>query len=60
MRVRMDEGEGEETETRNETRRTEKMVAAQRARESLHSRGSHTEMRGNEAAVAFCILSDSS
>jgi len=40
---------------RQETRRGEqkKIVAAQRARESLHSRGSHTEMRGDEAAVAF-------
>ena len=47
------EGEGEETETRNETRRTEKIVAAQQARESLHSWESHTEMRGDEAAVAF-------
>jgi len=34
------------TETRNETRRTEKIVAAQWAHELLHSWGSHTEMRG--------------
>ena len=60
MRVRMDKGEGKETETRNKMRRTEKMVAAQQACKSLDSRGSHTEMRGNEAVVAFCILSDSS
>jgi len=60
MRARMDEGEGEKTETRNKMRRTEKMVAAQQACELLHSWGSHMEMRGDEATVAFCILSNSS
>jgi len=60
MRARMDKGDGKETETRNKTRRTEKMVTVQQAHESLHSRGSHMEMRGDEATVAFCILSDSS
>jgi len=39
--ARMDEGEGEEAETRNEMRGSEKTVAVQRACESLHSRRSH-------------------
>jgi len=54
----MDKGKGKETETRNKTRRTEKMVVAQQACELLYSQGSHMEIRGNEAVVAFCILSD--
>jgi len=53
-----DTRQDKETETRNRTRRTEKIVVAQWAHKSLHSRESHMEIRGNEAMVAFCILSD--
>jgi len=35
-----------------------KIVAVQQACKSLHGQESHMEMRGNEAAVAFCILSN--
>jgi len=51
-RARASEGKGYRHETRQGDRNkkwdkeTEKIVAAQRARESLHSQGSHTEMRG--------------
>jgi len=34
-----------------------KIVVAQQACELLHGQESHTEMRGNKATVAFCILS---
>jgi len=40
-RARASKGEGKEAETPNETRGSEKTVAAQRACESLHSRRSH-------------------
>jgi len=48
----MDEGKGEQgrgVQTQDETRKNgeqRKMVAAQRARESLHSRGSHRKEGG--------------
>jgi len=61
--VRASEGEGEDEGYRCKTRQgdrnkkrdkeTEKIFAAQWACKSLHSRESHMEMRGNEAAVAF-------
>jgi len=63
MRARASEGEGEDEGYRRETRQgdrnkkqdkeTEKIFAAQQAHESLHGQESHTEMRGNEATVAF-------
>ena len=40
------EGEGEEAETRNDTRGSGKTVVAQRARESLHSWRSHRKRGG--------------
>jgi len=55
--VRASEGEGEKTETRQDEENRKGMVVAQQACESLHGQESHTEIRGNEAAVAFCILS---
>ena len=48
-----DEGEGGHR-TKSEIR---KAVAAQRARESLHSR-KHTQRRGRRAAVAFLPLNE--
>jgi len=58
-RARASKGEGEEAETRNETRGSEKTVAAQRARESLHSRRSHRkegDMRPQLPSIFSLIL----
>ena len=66
MKVGIDKGEGEgyRHKTRWEDRdkkwdeKNRKIVTVQQACKSLHSRELHMEIRGNEAAVAFCILSD--
>jgi len=60
VRARASEGEGEETDTRNKTRRTEKIVAAQQACKLLHSRGSHTEMRGMRPRLPSILIYSSS
>jgi len=55
----MDKGEGEQGRGDRDKKRDEENRKRWSRRSGLASRytvGDHTEMRGNEAAVAFCIL----